>query len=449
MLTPTQARDIAMSLVDQARRGGASAADAMLVSGRSTSVQVRLGELEDVSRSEDQEIGLRVFVGQRSATVASSDLRAPALDALVERAVAMAREAPEDEFAGLAPAELLLTGDTPDIDGWDDGAEPDPATLRARALAAEQAARAVAGITNSGGGSSGASASTVALATSHGFARGYHSTGHNCSVSVIAGEGGGMQRDYAYHSVRHAEDLEDPEAIGRRAGDRAARRVNPVKPTPGRLPIIFDPRVSSSLLGHFTAAITGGSIARGTSFLGDHLGQPVFAPGVTIRDEPLRLRGLRSRPFDGEGLPVHELDLVAEGVLTTWLADSAAARQLGIAPTGHAARGVSGAPGAGPSNLVMLPGTRRRADLLASVSQAILVTELIGMGINGVTGDYSRGAAGFLVSHGEIGVAVSEFTIAGNLLDMFRTLEPASDLDRRHGIDAPTILIPEMTVAAG
>ena len=449
MLTPTEARDIAQSLVAQAVRGGATAADAMLASDRSMGVQIRLGELEDVSRSEGQEIGLRVFVGQRSASVASSDLRAPALEALVERAVAMAREAPEDEFAGLAPAGLLLTGDVPDIDGWDDRPEPDPVVLRARALEAESAARGISGITNSGGGSAGASASTIALATSHGFARAYCSSGHSCSVSVIAGDGSGMQRDYAYDSVRHEADLEDAEAIGRRAGERAAKRVNPGKPAPGRMAVLFDPRVSSSLLGHFTSAINGSSIARGTSFLGDKMGERLFAAGVTIRDEPLRRRGVRSRPFDGEGLPVHELDLIDDGVLTTWLAESAAARQLGIVPTGHASRGVGGSPGAGPSNLVMLAGKRSREELLGAFPQAILITELIGMGVNGVTGDYSRGASGFLVSNGEIGAPVSEFTIAGNLLEMFRTLEPGSDLERRRGIDAPTILIPEMAVAAG
>ncbi len=449
MLTPQEACQIAQSLIEQAVRGGATAADAMLASERSTSVQVRLGELEDVSRSEGQEIGLRVFVGQRSASVASSDLRQPALEALVERAVAMAREAPEDEFAGLAPSELLLMGNVPDIDGWDDRPESEPATLRARAMSAENAARAVAGITNSGGGSASASASTVALATSHGFARAYRASGHSCSVSVIAGEGSGMQRDYAYDSVRFEEDLEDAEAIGRRAGERAAKRINPIKPAPGRMPVLFDPRVSSSLLGHFTSAITGSSIARGTSFLNGKMGERLFAPGVTIRDEPLRRRGVRSRPFDGEGLPVREMDLIDDGVLTTWLAESAAARQLGIAPTGHAVRGVGGSPGAGPSNLVMLPGERSREQLLAAFPQAILITELIGMGVNGLTGDYSRGASGFLVSNGEIGSPVTEITIAGNLLDMFRTLEPASDLERRRGIDAPTILIPEMTVAAG
>ena len=449
MLTPDQAKDIAQKLVAQAVRSGATAADAMLAVELSSNVQVRLGELEDVGRSEGQDIGLRVFVGQRSASVASADMRQPALDALVERAVAMAREAPEDPYAGLAPPELLVRGDVPDIDGWDDRPEPDPAVLRALALAAEDAARGVPGVSNSGGGGAGASASTIALATSDGFARAYRSSGYSCSVSVIAGEGGEMQRDYAFDSVRHFDDLEAPEAIGLRAGQRTAARANPGKPAAGKYPILFDPRVASSLLGHFTAAINGSSVARGTSFLGDKLDQAIFARGVTIRDEPLRRRGLRSRPFDGEGLPVRDIDLVSDGHLTSWLADSAAARQLGIAPTGHAMRGIGGAPGAGPSNLVMLAGPRSREELLAAYPEAILVTELIGMGVNGVTGDYSRGAAGFRVSGGAIAEPLSEFTIAGNLLQMFAMLEPGSDLERRRGIDAPTILIPEMSVAAG
>jgi PmbA protein len=448
MLTPDQARDIAVRLVEQARAAGATAADAMLMADRSSSVSVRLGELEDVSRSEGQEIGLRVFDGQRSATISSSDLSSEALATLVERALAMAREAPEDPFAGLAPAELLLRDEPPELDTFD-GEEPEPAALRARALAAEEAARAVPGVANSNGASASASASTVALATSGGFAGAYRASGFSNSASVVAGEGGAMQRDYAYHSARHLSDLEEAEAIGRRAGERAAARVGPVKPEPGRYPIIFDPRVATSLLGHLVGAITGSGIARGTSFLLGKLGERVFAPGVTVRDDPHRPRGLRSRPFDGEGLPARPLDLIGDGVLQTWLAESAAARQLGIAPTGHAVRGVGGAPGAGPSNLSLQPGQRSREELLAAFPRAILVTELIGQGVNGVTGDYSRGAAGFLVEGGEVGRPVAEITIASNLIEMFRTLEPGSDLHYRRGVDAPTVLVPEMTVAAG
>ena len=448
MLSVTQARQTAQSLVERARSAGADAADAIYVGDRSSGVQVRLGELEDVQRSEGEEIGLRLFRGTRSASVASSDLSSDALAALVDRAMAMAAEAPEDPFAGLAPPEMLFRGDPVDLDN-DDPVEPDPAALRARALEAESAALGIKGVSNSSGGSASASASTVALAISSGFAGAYRATGHSCSASVIAGEGAGMQRDYAYHTVRHAEDLENAAAIGRRAGERAVARLNPVKPTPGRTAILFDPRVAASLLGHFIAAINGASVARKASFLQGKLGEQIFARGVTIHDDPLRRRGLRSRPFDGEGLPVSPSDLVADGVLKTWLADSAAARQLGIAPTGHAVRGVGGAPGAGPSNVFLQPGKRSREELLAAYPSAILITELIGQGVNGVTGDYSRGASGFLVTNGAIGAPVAEITIASNLLDMFATMEPASDLILRRGIDSPTILIPEMIVASG
>jgi PmbA protein len=408
---------------------------------------VRKGALEDVHRSEGEEIGLRVFLGTKSASVASSDLSEAALSALVGRVLAMAREAPEDPYAGLAPADLLATGDLPELDSWD-AEEPEPPALKARALAAETAAVAVKGVTNSNGGNASASASTIALATSHGFSGAYRASGHSCSASVVAGEGTAMQRDYAWHSARHAEDLEEPSAIGRRAGERAVARLGNIKLAPGKMPVIFDPRVAGSLLGHFAAAITGSAIARKSSFLLERLGTQLFAKGITIHDDPLRKRGLRSRAFDGEGLPVRAMEIVADGVLTSWLATSADARQLGIQPTGHAVRGVSGAPGAGPSNFYIAAGQRSRDELLAAFPRAILVTELIGQGVNGVTGDYSRGAAGFLVEQGEIAGPVSEITIASNLKDMFATLEPASDLRFRRGVDSPTLLVPEMVVAS-
>ncbi len=447
MLESRYASDMLVALIDQARRAGADAADAVYVGDRSTSVQVRLGAVEDVSRAEGQEIGLRLFVGRQSAAVASSDLSRDPLSALVERAVAMARAAPEDPYAGLAPHELLMSGPRADLD-LDDGGDPDPAELRPRAEAAEDAARSVALITNSNGASAVASASTFAVATSHGFVGSTRSTGYACSASVVAGSGSGMQRDSSWHSARYLADLEEPEAIGRRAGERAAARLDPVRVKPGPMTILFDPRVATTLLGHFVGAISGGAITRKASFLLGALGSQVFAPEVTIHDDPLRRRGLRSRSFDGEGLPVAASDIVADGVLTTWLADSAAARQLGIAPTGHAVRGVSGAPGAGPSNLFIQPGPRSREAMIAGVANGILVTELIGQGVNGLTGDYSRGAAGFLIVNGELGPPVSEITIASNLKTMFATLEPASDLAIRRGIDSPTFIIPEMMVAS-
>jgi PmbA protein len=447
MQSPERAREIAEQLVERGIAAGATAADALYIGGRSSGVEVRLGELEGVVRSEGEEIGLRLFIGSRSATVASSDLSGEALGVLVERCLAMAREAPDDPYAGLAPPELLLCGEAPFLDA-DDGREPDPTELRARALQAESAALGVPGVTNSSSVGASASATTIALATSSGFGGAYRSSGHGCSASVVAGEGSSMQRDHAWHSVRHLEDLEPAERIGRRAGERAVAKLNPSRPKPGKYPVIFDPRVSSSLLGHFAGAINGAAVARKTSFLRDRLGTQMFAPGVTIVDDPLRLRGPRSRPFDGEGVRVSRQELVSGGTLNQWIADSAAARQLGILPTGHASRGVGGAPGAAPSNLTIQPGLRSREELLASVPEAVLVVELIGQGVNGVTGDYSRGAAGFMVRNGEIAEPIAEITIASNHIDMFATLEPASDLELRRGIDAPTILVPEMTVAA-
>jgi PmbA protein len=447
MLSQPQAADLAAALVEAARKAGASAADAMIGISRSSAISVRLGEIEDIDHSEAFEVGLRLFDGQRSATVSSASLDPEGFAELAERAFAMARQAPEDPYAGLADAALLGSGEPVDLQLFDP-ATPPLAELEQRARTSEEAARAVAGVTNSNGASAGAGQSLVALATSTGFAHALLGSHFSCSASVIAGDAGALQRDYASHSTRFLADLDAPEEIGRKAGARAVARLNPVRPASGACPVFFDPRVAPSLLGHLVASITGSAIARKTSFLLEALGTQLFAPGITIRDDPHRLRGLRSRAYDGEGLPCRPLDLVADGVLTSWLAASADARQLGIAPTGHAGRSVGGSPGASPSNLMLLPGTRSREELLASVPRAILVTELIGQGVNPVTGDYSRGAAGFLVEGGEIGPAVSEITIAGNLRGMFRSLQPASDLELRRGIDAPTVLVPEMTVAS-
>ncbi len=446
MLSLSEAESRTADLVAAARKAGADAADALYVCNNSTQISIRLGALEDVERSEGEEIGLRLFVGSRSASVSSSDLSADALAQLVERAVAMAREAPEDPYAGLAPEDRLLRGDAVDVQG-DDGADPSPATLRARGEAAEDAARAVPGVTNSEGAGASASRSVIALATSTGFARGYSTSGYGCSASVIAGEGGGMQRDYAYHSARHLSDLEDAVAIGKRAGERAVRRLNPGKLSSGAMPIVYDPRVSSGLLGHLAGAITGSAVARRTSFLLDSLGEQVFASGITVRDDPHRPRGLRSKPFDGEGLPTAPRDIIADGVLTGWIMDSASARQLGLQPTGHATRGVGGPPGAGLTNLYLEAGSLSPEELIADIKLGVYVTELIGQGVNGVTGDYSRGASGFVIRDGQICEPVAEITVAGNLKDMFRELTPASDLVFRRAVDAPTVRIDGMMVA--
>ena len=446
MLTPKEAESRAADLVERARKAGADAADALYVADASTGIQVRLGALEDVERSEGEEIGLRLFVGRRSASVSSSDLSDEALKALVERAAAMAREAPEDPYSGLAPEERLMRGEGPDVDG-DDGCDPLPTELKERALEIEDAARAIAGVTNSGGASVSAGRSVIALATSHGFCRGYSTSGYSGSASVIAGEGAQMERDYAQHSARHYADLDAPDAIGRLAGERAVARLNPAKLASGAMPVIFDPRVGSSLIGHLIGAITGAAIARKTSFLLGKEEDAIFAESIVIRDDPHRPRGLRSKPFDGEGLPTTPTDLVANGRVTSWLLDSASARQLGLAPTGHATRGVGGSPGASATNVHMDAGNIAVDDLLGDIAQGVYVTELIGQGVNMVTGDYSRGASGFIIENGKIGPAVSEITIAGNLIEMFRQLVPASDLEFRRAVNVPTIRIDGMFIA--
>jgi PmbA protein len=446
MLSQSEAESRAAALVEAARKAGADAADVLYVGNGSTGVQVRLGELEDVERSEGEEIGLRFFIGPRSATVSSSDLSTDAMAAMVERAAAMAREAPEDPFAGLAPADLLLKNGGPAVEG-DDGRDPSPVELKARALAMEDVARGMAGVTNSEGASVSAGRSVVALATSHGFCRGYHTTGYSAGLSVIAGAGSGMQRDSASHNVRYFDDLDSPEELGRLAAERAVARLNPAKVASGTMTVIFDPRVGASLLGHLVGSITGSAITRRTSFLLDSLGKPVFPETIVVRDDPHRPRGLRSKPFDGEGVATRPLDLIADGRLTSWLLDSASARQLGLQPTGHASRGVGGSPGAGATNLELLPGTLSRDELIGDVSRGVFVTELIGQGVNLVTGDYSRGAAGFIIDNGAIGAPVAEITIAGNLKEMFLNVTAANDLEHRRTMNVPTLRIEGMTVA--
>lgn len=436
----------ATDLVDRAVRAGADAADAVYAAHAGRDVTVRLGALEDVGSSEGAEIGLRIFVGTRSATASSGDLSGGALAALVERTLAMARAAPEDRYAGLAPEALLARGPFADF-ATDDGVDVAPEALRERALAAEDAARAVPGVSNSQGASASIGTSISAIATSTGFAGAASGRSHSVSASVLAGDGDAMERDYCYHSVRHLADLDSPGTIGREAGRRAVARLNPVRLKSGPMPVVFDPRVGPTLLGHLAGAISGSSIARKTSFLLDALDTPVFDPCVTIVDNPWLMRGLRSRAYDGEGLATRPVTIVDRGRLTTWIAESASARQIGIDPTGHAARGISGAPGVSVTNLAMQAGQVSPAALIADIADGFYVTELIGMGVNGLTGDYSRGASGFRIAGGAIAGAVSEVTIAGNLKAMFAALVPADDLALRYAVNTPTIRIDGMTVA--
>ena len=446
MLTLEQAAALAADAVARATRNGADEADCVVASSASTQVGVRLGKVESIDRSEGGELGLRAFVGRKNASASTSDLTPASIDTLVERVVAMARLAPEDAYAGLAPADLLARGPFANFDG-DDGIDVAPEDLRARALEAEDAARAVPGVTNSQGGGASAGRGTTAIATSTGFAGAQTGTSHSVSASVLAGEGARMQRDYHYDSKRHLADLDAAAGVGAEAGAKAVARLDPERLPSGPMPVVFDPRVASSLLGHLVGAINGAGIARKTSFLLDALGTQVFARGVRVVDDPWRARGFRSRAFDSEGLATKPVALVDDGVVTQWIADSAAARQLGIQPTGHAGRGVSGPPGAGTSNLHMEGGTATPAQLIADIADGFYVTELIGMGVNGLTGDYSRGASGFRIQGGVITTPVAEVTIAGNLKDMFANLMPANDLHFRFATNAPTIRVDGMTLA--
>lgn len=445
MPPPRDPQAVLESVIAAARRQGADAADALLVESVSASVSYRLGKLEDVERSESADLGLRVFVGKRVAMISSSDFSPEALRGLPERAIAMAKLAPEDRFAGLAPKDRLART-IHDLD-LEDKDEPAAEILVERARTAEQAGLAVAGVTNSEGGGAGFSRMGIALATSEGFFGRYAGTSHNTGVAVLAGEGTGMERDYDHASARHAKDLLGAEAIGRSAGEKAVRRLNPRKVKSQSAPVVFDPREAGGLLGHFAGAISGASVARGTSFLKDRMGTEIFGPHVRVIDDPHRLRGLRSKPFDGEGVANARRALIDKGVLTSWLLDCASARQLGLETTGHAARGTGGPPSPSTTNLYMEAGSLSRKDLIADIKQGFYVTELMGMGVNGVTGDYSRGAAGFWIENGEIAFPVSEVTIAGNLKEMFRRLTPADDLEFRYGTNAPTCRIEGMTIA--
>jgi PmbA protein len=432
-------------LIAAARRAGADAADAVLFEGASLAHAQRLGQIEKLERSEEYDLGLRVFIGKHQATVSSNERTPERFADLVSRAVAMARAVPEDPYCGLASPDQLAR-QWPDLD-LADPVEPAAEILIARAAEAEDAARAVAGVTNSEGAEASWSRSRIAIVASNGFAGTYAGTGHGVSVSVLAGEGTKMERDYDYSSAAHAGQLEAAGVVGKRAGERAVRRLGARKVATCKVPVFYDPRVAGSMLRHLVGAISGPSVARGTSFLKDKRGSQVFAPGIAITDDPHKRRGLRSKPFDAEGVANRRSAIVEDGVLQTWLLDLASARQLGLTSTGHASRGTGGPPGPSPTNLWLEPGSASPAELMRDVAQGFYVTELMGMGVSGVTGDYSRGAAGFWIENGAMTYPVSEMTIAGNLKDMFLQMTAASDLTFRTGIDSPTIRIDGMTVA--
>ncbi|NTG49519.1 TldD/PmbA family protein [Agrobacterium rhizogenes] len=434
----------ASQLIDLARKAGADAADAVVVRSRSQSVSVRLGKVEGTESSESDDFSLRVFVGNRVASVSAN----PGFDlqALAERAVTMAKVSPEDPFVCLAD-ETDLAKSYPDLDLFDP-TEVSSVQLREAALAMEEAALAVAGVSNSSGSGASAGMGGMVLVTSHGFAGHYMGSRFSRSVSVIAGEGTGMERDYDFDSRLYFADLDASEEIGRRAGERVIKRVNPRQvPTGKDVTVVFDPRVARGFVGHIAGAINGASVARKSSFLRDKMGQQVLKAGLSITDDPLIVRGSASRPFDGEGVTGKRLVMIEDGVLKQWFLSTSTAREIGGLKTNG--RGARGGTSVSPSstNLALEPGDISPEELIRNVGNGFYVTELIGQGVNMLTGEYSRGATGFWIENGELTFAVSEVTIASNLKDMFMRVTQANDIDRDFSVAAPTLAIEGMTLA--
>jgi PmbA protein len=441
--------DLTQALIEAAKRHGADAADAVAAVSDSLSIEVRQGALEQAERSESTQTGIRVFLGQKQATVSGSDLSPEGLDTMAERAVQMAQLAPEDPYIGLAAPEAL--SEIRDAAGLDlaDTHEPDPRALEEAALAMEAAALAVDGVDQVSSAGGGFGRAAFHMSATNGFDGGYHSTSHSISCVAISGTGLEMERDYDYDGRMHHSDLRAPTDIGRRAGERAAERRGPRKAKTGAFPVLYDERVASGIVGHVTSAINGSAIARGASWLKDAMGEQILPEGLSIVENPRRPRSGGSRPFDGEGLPVSERAWIENGVLTGWVLDLASARKLGLESTGNAGRGVGGSPSPSLSNLALTQGSQTREELLRDMGEGLLITSLIGSSINPNTGDYSRGASGFWIENGEIAYPVNECTVAGNLRDMVRTMVPANDARAHLSRVVPSLLIEGLTVAGG
>lgn len=446
--TPNSLSDLTQHMLDAAKAAGADQADAVASQGASISIDVRNGSLEHAERSEGVDIGLRVFVGQRSAIVSGSDVRPATIATMAERAVAMAKEAPEDPYSRLAHgAELSLEHAQLDLEMADASPEPTAATLEEDARRAEAAAMAVQGVTQMDAAGAGYSSSNVFLATSNGFSGGVAYTGRSTSAVAIAGTGTGMERDYDADTRIFQSDLRSPEEIGTQAGQRAVERLHPQKPKTGSYPIIFDERISSSLIGHLLAATNGAMIARGSSWAKDLLGEQILPAGLSLIEDPHRARVNGSRAFDGEGLATSKRTIVDNGVLTGWTLDLASAQKLGLQSTGNATRGVSSAPSPSSWNVALTQGQKTKQDLIRDMGRGLLITSMIGSTINPNTGDYSRGASGFWIENGEIAYPVSELTVAGNLRDMLSRIIPANDARTHLSRVVPSLLIEGMTLA--
>ena len=432
-------------LLARAKFHGASAADAIATHGRSSAIVVRGGELEDVDNSEGRDIGLRVMVGQRQACVSSSDISDTSIDQLAERAVAMAKLAPEDPYCGLANESQLSTHNV-DLQLYD-STPMTPSQLKTRALEVEAAALSVTGVQQAEGANASHATSAIYFMTSHGFSQGWLSSRHGLSVSAIAESEGAMERDFDYDGTRWLEDLKTPEEIGRTAGERTIARLASQQLDSGAMPVIFDQRVSGSLVSAMVGAITGTSIARGVSFLKEKMGEALFSSDIQIIDDPLMPRGHGSRPYDGEGIVPVTRHLIKDGILQTWLLNCASARQLGLVTTGHATRGIGSPPGVSATNSYLAKGTKTPEQLMAEAGEGLLITEMFGPSLNSNTGDYSVGVAGFKIENGLAAYPVSEITIAGNLLEMYKTLIPANNLIFDASTVAPSLLTEGLTIA--
>lgn len=436
--------DQARFLVAAAKKAGADHADAVVVRSRSSNVSVRLGKVESTEASESDDFSLRVFVGKRIASISANANKGADPATLAERAVAMAQFSPEDPYEGLAdPAKLAKT--IADLDLFDP-TQLDAKRMTDDALAMEEAARSVTGVTNSGGATASAGMGGMVLVTSGGFEGYYTLTRFGRSVSAIAGEGTAMERDYDMRVRLHLADLPDLAELGRTAGERAVRRLNARKVKTGTVNVMFDPRVARGIAGHIAGAINGASVARKTSFLKDKMGQQVLRKGISITDDPLRKRGSSSRPFDGEGIAGEKLTMIDDGVLQQWFLSGSVARELGLETNG---RGVRSGSTVVPSstNLALEGGERSPQELMKELGTGFYVTEVFGQGVDMITGQYSRGASGFWIENGELSYPVSEVTIASNLKDMFLNMTAASDIDRSYGVAAPTLVIEGMTLA--
>lgn len=439
---------LAEALLDAARQAGADAADALVVQGQSLSVEIRDGGLEHAERAEGLDLGLRVLIGGRQACVASSDDKPDTLAEMARRAVAMAREAPEDPYAGLAdPADLATVRDATALELDDPAPEPAPEALRDAALAAEAAALGVAGVDRSDGAAAGWGRRDIFMAATNGFMGGYGRSSHSLSCTAITGSGTKMERDWAHEARCYLSDMPDAAGIGRLAGERTAARAGARKPPGGAFPVLYDERVAGGLIGHLVSAINGASIARGSSWARELMGQAVLPAGLSLIEDPHRKRIFGSRPFDAEGLPANSRAWVQDGVLTGWVLDLASARQLGMTSTGNAVRGTPSPPRPGTGNLALTQGSASRDDLLRDMGTGLLVTAMLGATINPNTGDYSRGASGFWVENGQIAFAVNECTIAGNLRDMLLRVTPANDARPWSGVQVPSLLVEGLTIA--